>query len=62
MKPTACLLLITFLAMSSLAVRAGDNLPSATKPQPERNSSMSEQQMMSDLFDRWERVWPRGPV
>jgi hypothetical protein len=60
MKPTAHLILIALLAMSSLAARAGDNWPSATKPQTERNSSMSEQQMMSDLFDRWERVWHEG--
>jgi SnoaL-like polyketide cyclase len=60
MKPTACLLLGALLAMSGLAARAGDNTPSATKPQTERNSSMSEQPMMSDLFDRWERVWHEG--
>ena len=60
MKPTACLLLIGLLAMSGLAARAGDNTPSATKPQTERNSSMSEQKIKSDLFDRWEQVWHEG--
>jgi predicted SnoaL-like aldol condensation-catalyzing enzyme len=61
MKPIVRLLLITLLAMSSLAARAGDSSPSATKPQTERNSSMSEpQQIISDLFNRWERVWHEG--
>lgn len=59
MKPTASLLLIALLAMSGLA-RAGDDTPTATKPQTEGNSSVSEQQMAVNLFDRWERVWHEG--
>jgi SnoaL-like domain len=54
------MLLIALLAMSSLAVRAGDTLPSAPELPTERNSLMSEQSMMIDLFDRWERVWHEG--
>jgi predicted SnoaL-like aldol condensation-catalyzing enzyme len=60
MKPTACLLLITFVAMNGLGARADDSTLSATKPQTERNSSMSERQTISELFDRWERVWHDG--
>jgi predicted SnoaL-like aldol condensation-catalyzing enzyme len=59
MKSAVCLLLMAFLVMSSLAVRAGDNVPSVTKRPTERNS-MSEQQTMIALFDRWERVWHEG--
>jgi SnoaL-like domain len=60
MKRTACLLLVLGLTMGGLAARAGDSTPSAAKPQTERNSSMSEQPMMRDLFDRWEQVWLEG--
>jgi hypothetical protein len=60
MKPIARRLLIALLTMSGLAAHAGDDTPSATKPKTERNFSMSEQQTMSDLFDRWERVWQEG--
>jgi hypothetical protein len=59
MKPAVRLLLIALLTMGSVAARAGD-MPAPTKPPTERNSSMSEQQVMINLFDRWERVWHEG--
>jgi SnoaL-like domain len=58
MKSVVCLFLVSGLAMSSLAVRADDRVPSVAK-QPEGNS-MSDQQTMIALFDRWERVWHEG--
>jgi predicted SnoaL-like aldol condensation-catalyzing enzyme len=61
MKSAVCLLAMAFLATSGPAVQAGDNAPSMTNREAERDS-MSEQQTMIALFDRWERVWHDGQL
>jgi hypothetical protein len=58
MKSLMCLVLMSVVAISGLAVRADGNAPSVAK-QPEGNP-MSDQQTMIALFDRWERVWHEG--
>jgi hypothetical protein len=58
MKRSACfMLLIALLGASCTASRAGDKPPISTEPG--ESSSMSGKSM-SDLFDRWERVWHEG--
>jgi hypothetical protein len=37
-----------------------EETPTATDLQTEGNSLMSEETMLRDLFDRWERVWHEG--
>jgi hypothetical protein len=46
--------LIAFLGASCIASRAIDNAPISTEPQA-GSSSMSEEAVIRDLFDRWER-------
>jgi hypothetical protein len=61
MKRSACfMLLIVFLGAGSAVSRAAENTPTATEPRAGDASAMSDQTMMRDLFDRWERVWHEG--
>src|SRR5277367_373120 len=55
MKRSPCLLVIALLGTSCIAARAGDDTATVGG-----GSSMSDQSMMRDLFDRWERVWHEG--
>jgi predicted SnoaL-like aldol condensation-catalyzing enzyme len=41
-------------------LRAYGEMPTATEPQAEGKSLMSEETPLRDLFDRWERVWHEG--
>jgi hypothetical protein len=57
MKRSACfMLLILFLAAGSAVSRAAEITPTVTEPRAGDASAMSDQSMMRDLFDRWERV------
>ena len=61
MKRRACfLLLIALWGAGSATLRAAENNPAVTEARTGDASSMSEQSMMRDLFDRWERVWHEG--
>jgi hypothetical protein len=61
MKRSACLMfLIVFSGAGSVVSRAAENTPTATEPRAGDASVMSDQSMMRDLFDRWERVWHEG--
>ena len=58
---SGCFLLLTaLLGVGSVASLAAENTPAATELQTGDASSMSDQSMMRDLFDRWERVWHEG--
>jgi hypothetical protein len=60
MKRGACVvLLVAFLGANYTASRAGNETLAATQPQA-GNSPMSQESVMRDLFDRWERVWHEG--
>jgi hypothetical protein len=60
MKRSACLMvLIALLGAVCTASRAIDNPPISTEPRVGESSSMSDK-AMSNLFDRWERVWHEG--
>jgi hypothetical protein len=59
MKRVGCVLLLALFATGSFAARADNSAP-PTQPTTERNASLSEQQVMIDLFNRWERVWREG--
>jgi hypothetical protein len=61
MKREACfLLLIAFWGAGSATSHAAENTPAVSEARTGDASSMSEQSMMRDLFDRWERVWHEG--
>jgi hypothetical protein len=61
MKREACfLLLIALWGADGATSRAAENNPAVTEARTGDASSMSEQSMMRDLFDRWERVWHEG--
>jgi hypothetical protein len=46
---------LSFMTLSQMAV-----VPISSEPRARRSSSMSKESVMSDLFDRWERVWHQG--
>jgi hypothetical protein len=61
MKRRDCLLLLAgFLKFSGSVARADDQHLNHTGPSARRSSPMSEESVMRDLFDRWERVWHEG--
>jgi hypothetical protein len=53
------ILLIALSGASSAASCAIDNAPISSEPRA-GGSSMSNETVMRDLFDRWERVWHEG--
>lgn len=54
------LLLVAFWGAGSATSCAAENTPAVTQARTGDASSMSEQSMMRDLFDRWEPVWHEG--
>jgi hypothetical protein len=58
-RSVLCLLLVPLLGAVSVASRAAENMPAVTELRI-GNASMSDQSMMRELFDRWERVWHEG--
>jgi hypothetical protein len=50
-KGSACFILLLTI---------GTAAPTATDLQAQGNSAMSEETILRDLFDRWERVWHEG--
>ena len=54
------IVLITIWTAAVTYSSANEATPTATDLHAEGNSSMSEETMLRDLFDRWERVWHEG--
>jgi hypothetical protein len=53
------MLLVALLGANGTASRAIQNAPISIEPRA-GSSSMSDESVMRDLFDRWERVWHKG--
>lgn len=61
MKRTAfAIVAIALFGGACITARAVENLAVLTEPVPGRTSSMSDQKITINLFNRWERVWHEG--
>jgi hypothetical protein len=61
MNRRVCFVLpIAFWAAINSPSRSAESTPAVTEVRTGDPSSVSDQSMMRDLFDRWEKVWHEG--
>src|ERR1700722_18963893 len=54
------IVLISLWGAGCSASHAGDDTKTPNEAREKGSSSMADESMMRDLFDRWERVWHEG--